>query len=431
MASRKLTALGVGRDLPPGMHGDGGGLYLRVQSVSGDRVAKSWLLRYRFAGKRRDMGLGQYPLVSLAEARRKADDARRQLAAGVDPIAAARAAAATASGIPSFREAAEKYIAAHADSWRNPKHRQQWTNTLVTYAYPIIGGMSVADIAVGDVLRVLEPIWREKPETASRLRGRIETVIDWAIARDYRTTENPARWRGRLQQLLPAKTKIRRVEHHAALPWREVPAFMAALREREGPSAACLEFAILTAARSGEVRGATWAEIDIAAATWSVPGARMKAGRDHRVPLSAAAVAVLERMLADYRAQHEAQPAPDAYVFPGGRDRKPLSENATLALLQRMNRDDITTHGFRSSFRDWCAEATNYPREIAEAALAHSNKDRVEAAYMRGDHFEKRRRLMSDWAAFATTSTHADQTTAPAGSRQQGGPTGDTNAGRP
>ena len=402
MADRKLTALAVARDLPPGMHGDGGGLYLRVQVTSGDRIAKSWLMRYRHAGRRRDMGLGAYPDVSLADARRKAEEARRMLAAGVDPIGAARAAASAAGGIPSFREAAERYIAAHEDGWRNPKHRQQWRNTLTTYAYPRLGGMSVADIAVGDVLRVLEPIWKVKPETATRLRGRIEAVIDWAIARDYRTAENPARWRGRLQQLLPAKSKIRRVEHHAALPWREGPAFLAALRERGGPAAACFEFAILTAARSGEARGATWAEIDLDAATWTVPGLRMKAGRDHRVPLSGAAIAVLERMLADHRAQHgaKAKPAPEAFVFPGGRPGKPLSENAVMALLRRMDRDDITMHGFRSTFRDWAAEATAYPREVAEAALAHVNKDRVEAAYLRGDHLEKRRRLMADWAEF-------------------------------
>jgi integrase len=361
------------------------------------------------------MGLGAYPDVSLADARRKAEEARRVLAGGVDPIAAARAAAAAAGGIPSFREAAERYIAAHEDGWRNPKHRQQWKNTLTTYAYPRLGGMSVADIAVGDVLRVLEPIWKAKPETATRLRGRIEAVIDWAIARDYRTAENPARWRGRLQQLLPAKSKIRRVEHHAALPWREAPAFLAALREREGPAAACFEFAILTAARSGEARGATWAEIDLNAATWTVPGVRMKAGREHRVPLSDAAVAVLERMLAAHRAQHgaKAKPAPEAFVFPGGRDGKPLSENAVMALLARMKRDDITMHGFRSTFRDWAAEATAYPREVAEAALAHVNKDRVEAAYLRGDHLEKRRRLMADWAEYCARQAQVGATITP------------------
>jgi integrase len=260
--------------------------------------------------------------------------------------------------------------------------------------------MSVADVAVGDVLKVLEPIWKQKPETASRLRGRIETVIDWAIARDYRTAENPARWRGRLQQLLPAKAKIRRVEHHPALAWQEIGAFMAALRAQAGSAARALEFCILTAARSGEIRGATWAEIDFAAAVWTIPGERMKGGRDHRVPLSDAALAVLMGLLAYHRERHgkHAVPAPDSLVFLGGRNGKRLSENAMLALLKRMGRDDITGHGFRSSFRDWCAEATAYPREIAEAALAHVNKDRVESAYLRGDHLEKRRRLMTDWS---------------------------------
>jgi integrase len=393
----KLSATKVAGKLAVGLHGDGGGLYLRVQ-----QAGKSWIFRYRFAGKRRDMGLGKYPDVSLADARRRAEEARRKLAAQVDPIGAARAAAAEAGGIPSFREAAERYIAAHEDGWRNPKHRQQWTNTLATYAFPRIGSLSVADIAVGDVMRVLEPIWKAKPETASRLRGRIETVIDWAIAREYRTAENPARWRGRLQQLLPAKTKIRRVEHHAALPWREVPAFMAALRGREAPAARALEFAILTAGRSGEVRGATWGEIDLDSATWTVPGTRMKAGRDHKVPLSPAALALLHRMLADRLAlrRDRAKPADEAFVFPGGQAGKPLSENAAIALLRRMDRSDITMHGFRSTFRDWAAESTAYPREVAEAALAHVNKDRVEAAYLRGDHLEKRRRLMAEWAEF-------------------------------
>jgi integrase len=399
MAGGRLTALMVARDLPPGMYGDGGGLYLRVQPAG-----KSWIFRYRFAGRRRDMGLGQYPVVPLAEARRKADEARRKLAAGVDPIGAARAAAAASGGIPTFREAAERYIAAHEDSWRNPKHRQQWRNTLVTYAFPRIGPMSVADIAVGDVLRVLEPIWKVKPETASRLRGRIETVIDWAIARDYRTAENPARWRGRLQQLLPAKAKVRRVEHHAALAWRDVGAFLAELRERSGSAARALEFAILTAARSGEVRGATWAEVDLATATWTIPGDRMKSGREHRVPLSDAALAVLQRLQPEHRAVHgaKAAPAADGFVFIGGRAGRKLSENAVMALLKRMDRADVTGHGFRSTFRDWAAEATAYPREVAEAALAHVNKDRVEAAYLRGDHLEKRRRLMAEWAEFCS-----------------------------
>jgi integrase len=404
-----LDALAVQRTIKAGRHPCGPNLYLRVQATAPDaagmvKVSKGWIFRYALAGKRRDMGLGPYPAVSLAEARRKAEDARKTVAEGKDPVAEARAAASAAGAIPTFEEAAARYIAAHEDSWRNPKHRQQWSNTLATYAFPVIGKMSVADVAVGDVLRVLEPVWKVKPETASRLRGRIETVIDWAIARDYRTAENPARWRGRLQQLLPAKSKVSRVEHHAALPWREVGAFLAQLRERTGPATRALEFAILTAARSGEVRGATWAEIDFSAATWTIPGERMKARRDHRVPLSDAAMAVLLGLRADHRERYgkNAIPAPDAFIFLGGRDGKRLSENAMLMVLKRMDRTDITGHGFRSSFRDWCAEATAFPREVAEAALAHVNKDRVESAYLRGDHLEKRRRLMQEWAAFCS-----------------------------
>ncbi|MFM8679798.1 MAG: tyrosine-type recombinase/integrase, partial [Alphaproteobacteria bacterium] len=269
-----------------------------------------------------------------------------------------------------------------------------------TYAFPVIGRMSVADVAVGDVLRVLEPVWKDKPETATRLRGRIEAVLDWAIAREYRSGDNPARWRGRLQQLLPAKTKIRRVEHHPALDWRDVGAFMADLRARPAPAARALEFAILTAARGGEVRGARWSEIDLAGGVWNVPCERMKAGRDHRVPLSDAALAVLRTTLDAFLEEHGRKPPADALIFEGGRRGRPLSENGFQMLLRRMDRADITSHGFRSTFRQWCAEATAYPREVAETALAHVNKDRVEAADQRGDHFEKRRRLMADWAEF-------------------------------
>lgn len=410
MGKRKheyLNALGVQRASEPGLHPVGPGLYLRVQHSKPDangmiRVLKGWIFRYALAGKRTDMGLGPFPAVSLADARRKADDARRKIDNGTDPVAAARAAALAAGGIPSFKDAAEQFIASHRDGWRNPKHRQQWENTLATYAHPVIGEMSVADVAVADVLRVLEPVWKAKPETATRLRGRIEAVIDWAIAREYRSGDNPARWRGRLQQLLPAKTKIRRVVHHPALDWRLIGAFMQDLRARPAPVARALEFAILTAARGGEVRGATWSEVDIAGAVWNVPGARMKAGRDHRVPLSDAALAVLKSALAQHVEITGKPPAPDALIFEGGRRGRPLSENAFMMLLARMDRADITSHGFRSTFRQWCAEATNYPREVCESALAHTNKDRVEAAYQRGDHFEKRARLMQDWATFCS-----------------------------
>ena len=404
-----LDALAVQRVSEQGLHPVGPGLYLRVRHSVPDadgliRVMKGWILRYSLAGKRRDMGLGTFPAVSLAAARRKAEDARRLIVAGTDPMDAAKAEAAAAArgSVPTFEEAAGHYIASHRDGWRNPKHRQQWSNTLATYAFPVIGEMSVADVAVGDVLQILEPIWKDKPETATRLRGRIETVIDWAIAREYRTGDNPARWRGRLQQLLPAKAKIRRVEHHAALAWRDVGAFMKDLRARPAPAARALEFAILTAARGGEVRGATWGEVDLAGAVWNVPGERMKAGRDHRVPLSDDALAVLKSALAQHVEITGKPPARDALIFEGGRRGRPLSENAFMMLLARMDRADITSHGFRSTFRDWAAEATAYPREVCESALAHTNKDKVEAAYMRGDLFEKRRRLMDDWAAFCS-----------------------------
>lgn len=399
-----------------GRHHAGDGLYLLTRhgkpgAGGAVSISKCWLLRYMLRGFRRDMGLGPYPVVSLADARRKAEDARRQIAAGIDPVDAAKAAAAatTRGPVPTFEEAAERYIAAHRDGWRNPKHRQQWQNTLASYAFPVIGRMSVADVVVGDVLRVLEPVWKEKPETATRLRGRIEAVLDWAIAREYRTGNNPARWRGLLQQLLPAKTKIRRVEHHPAMGWRNVGAFMQELRARPAPAARALEFLVLTAARGGEVRGARWAEIDLAGGVWAVPGARMKAGSDHRVPLSDACLAVLKTALAEHLEIHGGKPpAPDQLVFEGGRRGRPLSENAFMALLERMGRADVTSHGFRSTFRQWCAEATAYPREVAETALAHVNKDRVEAAYQRGDHLDQRRRLMADWAAFCSKPMPAE-----------------------
>ena len=299
---------------------------------------------------------------------------------------------------------ADAYIAAHEASWRNAKHRQQWRNTLDTYADPILGKLPVAQVEVGDVMRVLEPLWREKTETASRLRGRIESVLDYATARGWRSGENPARWRGHLDNLLPARSKVAKVEHHAALPWREIGAFMAALAEEEGVSALALRFAILTAARTGEVIGARWSEIDMQAAVWTVPADRMKAAREHRVPLSDAALDVL-REVAKLRTEPEA----DGFVFPGGKAGKPLSSMALLMLLRRMERGDLTAHGFRSTFRDWCAEATNYPREVAEAALAHTLRDKTEAAYQRGDLMEKRRRLMAEWATFCARPAPAGE----------------------
>jgi integrase len=393
-----LTAVKV-RTARPGRYGDGKGLYLLVRSAD----ARFWLFRYRRNGRMREMGLGSVADVSLAKAREKAMDLHRKVMAGTDPLAerearalAEKAAAqhATVRAI-TFADVADHYIVAHEAGWRNAKHKYQWRATIDTYAAPFIGDVPVAAVDVGGVMRVLEPIWREKPETASRLRGRIESVLDYATARGWRAGDNPARWRGHLASLLPARGVFAKVEHHAALPWREIGPFMARLAEQEGVAALALRFAILTAARTGEAIGATWGEIDMAAAVWTVPAGRMKASREHRVPLSNAALAVLREA-----ARLRTDAGADAPVFPGGKPGKPLSNTAMLMLLRRLGRGDLTAHGFRSSFRDWCAESTNHPREVAEAALAHTLTDRVEAAYRRGDLMEKRSWLMADWGEF-------------------------------
>lgn len=288
----------------------------------------------------------------------------------------------------TFEEAAERYIEAHKAGWKNAKHAAQWTTTLKTYAYPLIGESPVQAIDTGLVLKVLEPIWTTKTETANRLRGRIESVLDWARVRGYRERENPARWRGHLEQLLPAPSKVQRVQHHAALPYADLPKFMEALRAQDGVSASALEFAILTVARTGEVIGAKWSEIDLKERVWTIPAERMKAGKEHRVPFSARTLAILKSMKALGSGE---------YVFPG-LNNKALSNMALLMLLRRMGREDITAHGFRSTFRDWAAERTNFPAEVAEMALAHAVGDKVEAAYRRGDLFAKRRELMTAWA---------------------------------
>jgi integrase len=379
----------------PGTYGDGAGLYLQVRGPS----QRSWVFRFKIGGQGHLMGLGAHPEVGLAEARDAATAARRAVRGGVNPIdqrKAERADVAARAGLNTFSEVAQAYIQSHGDGWRNAKHRAQWVNTLETYAAPIIGKLPVAQVDVGAVMRVLEPIWREKPETASRLRGRIEATLDYAAARGWRTGDNPARWRGHIQNLLPARAKLARVAHHPALPWREMGAFMAMLRDQDGAAALALEFVILTAARTSEVLGARWCEMDIHAGVWSVPGERMKAGREHRVPLSPAALNVLGRAAKLLATRDKG----DAFVFPGRSAGKGLSSMALLMLLRRSERGDLTSHGFRSSFRDWCAEATNYPRELAEAALAHVIRDKTEAAYQRGDLLEKRRRLMEDWAGF-------------------------------
>ncbi len=398
----KLSALGVSKATKPGYHGDGGGLWLQV-SASG---AKSWIFRFTLARKQREMGLGAVHTVDLALARAKAKECRLLLLDGKDPLEARNATklteALTLARMITFDQCATAYIAAHRSGWKNAKHANQWENTLATYATPIIGALPVAAVDTALVVKVLSPIWQDKTETATRLRGRIESILDWATTSKYRQGENPARWRGHLENLLATPSKIAPVKNHPALPWQEVGAFMAALRVREGIAARGVEFAILTAARSGEVRGATWDEIDLEAKVWTVPAARMKGGREHRVPLSSAALALLG-----------AAPRLGALVFPGRVRDSALSDMSLTAVLRRMERNDITVHGFRSTFRDWCAEsvANSFPREVCEHALAHSLPDKVEAAYRRGDLLEKRVMLMQAWADYCTTIPSAASVT--------------------
>lgn len=378
-----------------GMHAVGGtpGLYLCVAGA-----ARSWILRYSFDGRRRDLGLGGYTDLTLAEAREKALAQRKLILEGIDPIEARReqrdARMAALARRMTFRQCVTGYIDAHGDGWKNAKHRAQWQSTLETYAGPVIGDLDVAQVDLPLVLKILAPIWKTKTETASRLRGRIDSVLAWATVRGYRSGENPARWKGHLDQVLAKPSKVATVEHHAALPYQQIGAFMVDLRRQAGIGAAALEFATLTAARSGEVRGATWDEIDLDARTWEIPGSRMKAGKEHLVPLSDAAVAVIEKM-------QECRLG--AYVFPGAKDGKPLSDMSMTAVLRRMGRGDLTAHGFRSTFRDWAAESTAYPSEMAEMALAHAIGNKVEAAYRRGNLLQKRVRMMQDWAKFCGT----------------------------
>jgi integrase len=391
----KLTALKVDKANRPGMYGDGGGLYLRVT----DDGAKNWVFRFMLNGRPRWMGMGPLHTVNLAEARKRAGEHRLQRHDGIDPIEARRAARLQArldaAKAITFRECADAYIKAHRPGWQNGKHAAQWEATLATYAEPVIGKLSVQAIDTALVLKVLEPIWGAKPETAGRVRGRIEAVLDWAKAREYRTGENPARWRGHLNKLLPARGKVRKVEHHAALPYGELPGFLAALREQEGIAARALQFLILTAARTGEVIGARWSELDLLEKVWTVPAERMKGGKEHRVPLSARTLAILEEMQTH-------RSGDDGFVFPGGKPGNPLSNMAFLMLLRRMERDDLTAHGFRATFKTWASERTGFQNEIVEASLAHVVGGKVEQAYRRGDMFEKRRRLMQQWATFCT-----------------------------
>ena len=400
---RKAAGLSAAkvRTASAGRYGDGDGLYLLVRSPE----ARFWVFRYTRDGRMREMGLGRAGgrnAVSLVEARTRAGDLYRAVKSGVDPLdqrhkaataAAAAAKAAEAKCIP-FRSIVDRYLTAHDASWQNTKHRQQWRNTLETYAFPAIGDLPAEEIETGHITSILEPIWYEKPETASRLRGRLEAVLDYARVMAWRNGENPARWRGHLAMAFPKRSKVQAVEHHAALHWREIGTFMKVLRAQEGLSARALELAILTAARTGEILGARWEEIDLSDAIWTVPAERMKAKKEHRVPLSPASVAVLAG-LAPFR-----DDAAGGWLFPGARRGRPLSNMALLMLLRRMQFDKITAHGFRSTFRDWVAEATVFQADLAEAALAHTLPNKVQAAYQRGDQLAKRRELMAAWATF-------------------------------
>jgi integrase len=404
--AKELGALAINRLTTPGWHAVGGvaGLGLQVAATG----ARSWVLRTVIAGKRRAIGLGGYPTVQPAQARQNARTARQSAAEGVDPVHAKRAArsalqAASARAV-TFKHVAEQYIAAHTPSWRNPKHAAQWASTLETYAFPTLGTMLVADVDTAAVLRVLQAeidggtLWVKRTETAARLRGRIENVLDYAAAQGLREGLNPARWKGHLAQTLPSKRKVAPVEHHAAVAVAGMQAFMTRLRAATGIGARALEFAILTAARSGEVRGMTWGELDLAAAVWTVPAERMKARREHRVPLSGAALDLLRALPGAGDASAQAA----ALVFAGTKGQ-PLSDMTLTAVMRRMDLNAVP-HGFRSTFRDWCAECTGHPRDVAEMALAHTIGDKVEAAYRRGDLFEKRRALMADWAEFLNST---------------------------
>lgn len=369
-------------------------------------------------GRAHSMGLGPLHTISLADARRKAHAARSMLLDGLDPLEARRSgnrqSALERARKATFAECAERYIRAHAAGWRNAKHGQQWAATLERYAFPIIGELAVGAVDGPLVLKIIEPIWTTKPETAKRVRGRIELILDWATARGLRVGENPARWRGHLDKLLPARSKVAPVKHHAALPYRDIPAFMESLRalsavsvatagrRRVNISVSCLEFVILTAARTGEAIGATWPEFDLKNRLWTVPAARMKGKREHRVPLSPRALAILEAL--PRGSGKGAQ-----FVFQGIAAGKPLSNMALLKALRDMGREDLTTHGFRSTFRDWAADQTTFPSEVAEMALAHAVGDKVEAAYRRGDMFAKRRRLAESWSAYCQSAPRDDQ----------------------
>lgn len=374
-------------------HADGGNLYLQVTGPG----SGSWLFRYAERGSSANgakprthwLGLGPVHSIGLAAAREKARELRQQLLEGTDPAARRQAAKGAAPSGMTFAEAAELYIGAHEAAWRSPVHARQWRNSLRDHVLPLLGSVPVAAVGTAEVMQVLDPIWRVKAETASRCRQRIEAILDYAAAREWRTGENPARWRGHLAKLLPEKETVAPVQHHPAMDWQDVPAFMASLATRQGNAARALRFLILTATRSAEARGTTWDEIDFSGGVWTIPAERMKGAREHRIPLTGAALAILGGV-------RPSDADPVGLVFPGAADGKPLSDVALAKLLPPV----VTCHGFRSTFRTWAGETTDYPREVVEMALAHRIGDAVEQAYARGDLFQRRRRLMEHWSGF-------------------------------
>ena len=411
MRAARLTVKEVQRKTNAGLHGDGGGLWLQITKTG----VKSWLFRFMVKGKAYGMGLGPLHSVTLAEARHKAANARRLLVEGINPLEERRRLhaqdAANRARTMSFAACSAQYIAAHRAAWKNAKHAEQWSSTLQTYVHPVIGKLPVGDIDTALIVKVLtqrdpkgNSFWEVKNETASRVRGRIEAILGWATTSGFRSGDNPARWKGNLENLLANISKRSRVKNHPSLPWQQVDAFMSSLDKREGIAARAVEFTILTACRSNEVRGARWSEIDLDAKIWTIPSSRMKAGREHEVPLSDEAIALLKRLHAS-----------SELVFPGIQNQV-LSDMSLTQVIRRMVRDGqvwtdrdgrtVTVHGFRSTFRMWAAEATNYPREVAEHALAHQLPDAVERAYQRGTQFAKRIELMRDWGSLCKRASH-------------------------
>jgi integrase len=393
--AKELSPLAVSKIKDQGWHAVGhvAGLGLKVSSTG----ARSWVMRVMIGGKRREFGLGGYPTTQLASARDRARSIRDQIFAGHDPSVAKREAksaliAAKAKSV-TFKKLAEQYIEQHESGWKNSKHAAQWVSTLETYAFPICGNMVVGDITTPIVLKILEPIWVTKSETASRLRGRIEAVLDYATAKGLREGSNPARWKGHLALTLPSKRKVSPVKHHPAVPVKDMPLFFKSLKQREGTAARALEFLTLTAARSGEVRGMQWDEVDLSKKVWLVPAIRMKNKREHRVPLPTQAISLLKALPSRKSG---------GLVFPGSKPTTKLSDMSLTAVMRRMEVAAVP-HGLRSSFRDWVGEETSYPREVAEMALAHTVGNAVEAAYRRGDLFDKRRLMMEEWAGYLTS----------------------------